>query len=636
MLDLMRRKKRLKWILWLVIAALALSMLVFFVPGGPGEGWFETSNTVASVDGRDISFQDFSAKYRRMVDGVRASNNIDAETLRSIGFPRQALEDLITIEILNILADRFGIRVTDEEIRKTVESFPAFQENGRFVGVDIYKDVLAHNNFTAAEFEDDIRRLRVKEKVQAFLTSPLNVSEQELRDSFLRSTQIMQVDYVLLKSDDFNKRVKPTQAELETYFNANSESYRIREKRRAEYIAIPVMQFISEVQVTEQDILNEWNAQPHDEVVEAAHILIRVEDPSKDAEARKKAETALKLAKSGRDFAGLAKQFSEDPGSAAQGGYLGPFQRGMMVPEFEEAAFAMKAGEISNLVRTDYGYHIIKVLRRERPTLDAYRDQLSRSIKERKMVELAKQKAEEAAAAALKQKDLKEAAKSLKFIVEVKETAFFQKEDNPYDFGIEPAFRDEVFELKEVGAIGKVVEYPLGFAVPKLAEVQLPRPGTLAEFRAQVEKDYIDFRAKELMQAEALKLSEEGAKQSNLATVAKAMGWNIKKSQEFTLTGTPDPEIGANTPFNKAAFDLEPGAVSAPQPILENVAVFQVKTRSPFDETAFDAQKDMLRKQMLESLRNNYFQEYVRIFREELEKAKKVKVHERILERAAM
>lgn len=637
MLDLMRRKKRLKLILWLVILSLALGMLLFFVPGANMES-IGTTDAIAKVDGKAIPLQTFTSLYRRTVerlsDGGR--NKINRETLTAMGVPSQVLDDLIKVEIIQLMAERFGIRVTPDEIRRAVETNPNLQDQGKFIGIERYKELLAANNYSISDFESGISRELLTLKVHGIITSSLTVGEKELRDEFARTNQKTQVNYILLKKEDYKKRVKPTDAELQSYFDSHKESYRVKEKRRAQYLLVPASPLLSKINVSEQDIRDEWNKRSHQETVDAAHILFLVENPAKDAEIKQKAEAVLKLAKAGEPFADLAKKFSGDTGSASKGGYLGPFQRGQMVKEFEDAAFSMQAGEISGLVRTQYGYHIIKVLRRETPTLESNRASLTAAILQKKAQELAKAKAEEAAGLIVKQQDFAQVARNLGIAAEVKETGFFQKEDSPFEFGISQAMRDEIFELKQVNAIGKIVEHPLGFAISKLVEVQLPRPGIFAEFRNQVEKDFIDYKAGELMQAEAQRMSKEAGIQGNLEKVAKAAGLNVKKSQEFTITGTPDPEIGANSPFNKAAFDLQPGEVGAPQPVLENLAVFQVESRSPFDEAAFQQQKNDLHQRMLQSIQDPYFQEYLRRTQEELEKAGKIKINSKVLERASL
>ena len=331
MLDLMRRKKRLKLILWLVIAALALSMLVFFVPGTNMSGFFDAPGVVASVEGRKISAQDFSRLYRRVANNVRTANNMDLETLRIMGLPSQVLNELINYQVMEVLAKRFGITLSDEEMLRAIERNPSFQVDGEFIGVESYKALLAMNGFTAAEFESELRRLKLQDKVRDFVTSAVRVTDAELRNAYHRSTQRIQLDYVLLKKDDFRQRVKPTVAEIEAWFTDHMDSYTVRERRNAEYLLIPYEQFVSQVEVSEEDILREWNSIPREEVMEAAHILFMVNNPSEEDDVKKRAEEVLRLARTGHDFAELARQYSEDFGSAEQGGYLGSFGRGQMV-----------------------------------------------------------------------------------------------------------------------------------------------------------------------------------------------------------------------------------------------------------------------------------------------------------------
>ena len=639
MLDLMRRKKRLKLILWLVIAALALSMLIFFVPGTNMDGLFAAPGVVASVDGRKITGQDFSRLYRRVSGNFRAANNIDEETLRAMGLPSQVLNELINYEVMEVLAQRFGITLTGDDLSRAVKNNPNLQVDGEFIGIENYKALLAMNGYTPAEFESDLRRMKLHDRVRDFVTSAIRVNNTELRDAYQRSTQKMQLDYVLLKKDDFKNRVKPTTEDIESWFDDHKDSYTVREKRNAQYLLVPYSQFIPQIEVTEDDILREWNSVPHEETVDAAHILLMVNDPSDDAEVKQRAEEVLKLAKSGEDFAELAKKYSEDYGSAEQGGYLGPFTRGQMVPEFENAAFALNPGEMSELVRSQYGYHIILSLGHENPTLESSREQLTSIASDRKLMETVRQKAIEAAAMVLKQTDsnaLIEAVKNLGFTVEVRETGLRQRDDAMSDPGISPEMMDEIFSLREVDAVGSPVEHAMGFAVPKLLQVELPKPGTLDEFRQKAETDYIDSKAKELMDAEAQKLSTEGINLANLTVAAKTQGLSVKTSQEFTMNGIPDPEIGSNSSFNQAAFALETGAVSAPQPLLDNVVVFQVKSRTPFDEAAFEKQQPALHTQMLENRQDEYFQEYVNRSREEMTKSGKITINRRALDQAAL
>jgi peptidyl-prolyl cis-trans isomerase D len=625
MLDIMRRNKRIKLVLWAVIASLGLGMLLFFIPG-TNLGGDTVDNSAATVDGQSISLREYKSAYHKLVQRYsrNGKNPIDNEMLKAMGVPNQVLDALINAKVINIIAKRFGIEITPAEIQRTIEAIPIFQNQGKFIGVESYKEIVANNlNISVSEFEEEINNQLLVKKLREVLTDSLDVGELEIREEFSHTNQKTQVDYALLKVEEYKKRLKPTEAELRSYFDEHKAAYTVKEKRRAQYLLVPFSQFVPSMKINEQEIAAELRKQSHDETVEVAHILFSVSDSAKDASAKAKAEDVLKRAKAGENFAALAKKYSEDPGSAGRGGELGPVHRGGgLVKEFEDAAFSLDSGKISELVKSQYGYHIIKALKHEKPTKEACRT----SLILKKARDEAKRYAKDAASLLEKQKDLSLAAGKLGVKAEIKETPLIKNDDTLSDAGIPEAMRDEIFKLKEIDAIGKVVENPMGYAIPKLLEVQMPRPADFSESRSQVEKQYADFKAKELVRADAQKLSEEAIKQGSLEKPAKAMGLSIKRSEEFSISGTPSPEIGPNSQFTKAAFDLKPGAVSTPQSIDENMTtVFQVKSRTPFDELAYQKEKPELRTRLLQSMQEPYFQDYVRRVTEELEKSRKIR-----------
>jgi peptidyl-prolyl cis-trans isomerase D len=627
MLDIMRRKKRLKIILWLVIFSLALGMLLFFVPGMNVSN-VTTDTSAATVDGRSIPMSDLIEKYGQLVKYYSKSSgrNLDPEMLKALGLSRQVLDSLIDGKVEEIVADRLGIDVTEAEVQNGIETYPALQDQGKFIGLERYKAVLASNDVSLAEFEKNIRLQVLDRKLRSIFADSLGISERELKDEFSRTNQETQVLFLVLKKDDFKKRVKPAEADLQAYFESHKEAYRVKEKRKIQYLLVRTSQIAPDIKVTEQEIGQEWDKTPHPETVKVAHILFKPSDPAKDFEAKATAEKILKMAQSGKDFGELAKNYSADATSKNQGGILPPFSRGQgRVPkELEDVAFSLKPDEISGVVHSEAGYHIVKLLNHEAPTLLSSRNSILNIIQQTKAREQAKQKAEEASNAAKKQKDLISAGKSLGNIAEVRETKLFSKEDNAFQFDISEDLKNEAFELKEINAIGKPVEHTLGYAIPKLIEVQSARPGEFSESRAQVEKEYIESKAKDLMQAEAKKISEEAGKQGSLEKVAKEMNWNVKTSQSFKYNGTPDPEIGSNPAFNSAAFELPVGGVSSPMALMDNTAVLQVKSRTSFDEAAFRKEKTQLSEKLLAAKEDPYFKECLTKVTDELEKAGKI------------
>jgi peptidyl-prolyl cis-trans isomerase D len=634
-LDLLRRKKRLKLFLWLVIVSLGLSMLLFFVPGQGGDvGAFDSA--AATVDGETIAIKDYVNTYRRFIDSISAGgkNKLDREMIKTLGLGRQALDALINVKVVNLTAERLGLSVSPEEMRQAVESDPNFQDRGVFIGVEGYKRLLTANRVSVPEFEEGVRFRILSKKIRNLISDSMVVTERELRDEFLRSNQEAQVRFVVLNKEDFKKQVTPDETSVRAHFEANKDKYATKEQRKVQYLVIPLEVVAATIKPTEDEIQAEWKRQGREENVEANHILFKVDDPAKEGEIKAKAEDVLKRAKAGEDFAELAKKHSEDPASATQGGSLGTFGRGRMVKEFEDVAFSLKPGEISGVVRSQFGFHIIKVLRHDIPDLEASRSLITRTVQLNKAADIAKQKGVEAAGLAETQKDLNQIAKALAIATEIRETGFIAKDSDPLASGVSQPFVDEVFRLKEIGATGKAVDHPSGQAIPKLLEIQLPKPPDFTTSRPRVEQDYVDVKTRELIQAEAKKISDETVKSGDLEKTAQRRKLTVKTTPAFKRGGVADPELGNVPQFNDAAFTLAIGAVSHPISLEggNHVAVLQVKSRSDFNEAEFQKQKGDLRNKILSSWKDAYFQQYIRQITESLEKSGKIRINSRAVE----
>lgn len=638
MLDIMRRKKRLKAILWLVIISLGLGMVLLFIPA-TNVGSVNTDTNAASVAGDAIPLTEYIQAYQRMLQNYTkgGGNRPDPELLKAMGLDRQVLESLISVHVVTYAAKRLGLDVSPEEVRSAVENNPNLMDNGQFIGIERYKMVLAENNISVSEFEDGLRYALLSKKTREVVSDAISISDSELRDEFVRTNQEAQVAYVIFKKDDFKKNVKPTEADLQAYFNAHKDKYNIKERRRAQYLLIPVSAVASNIAVTDKEVQDQWAQQPHPETVTASHILFKIDDAAKEAEVKAKAEEVLKRAKAGEDFAELAKKYSQDTESAKKGGDLGSFARGQVVKEFSDVAFVLKPGEISDLVRTQFGYHIIKVTSHDVPTLESSRKSIEQSIRDKKATEIVKQKGQEAQRLAGSQKDLNAIAKALNVRTEIRETPLISRDSDPYANGVSQPMLDEIFQLKDLNAIGKAVEMPMGYALSKLVEVQLPKPPNFAEACASVEKDYLDARALELARAEAKKFSDEASNAGDVEEAAQKQKLAVKTSQSFKREGQVDEDIGSAPQFTTVAFERPVGSISAPVELDggNRIAVLQVKSRTPFDEPAFNKQKNEIRDRLLGYQQDSYFQEYIRRVTEDLTKEGKIRINPKAIEQVA-
>ena len=230
--------------------------------------------------------KEFLNTYRRILDNfsARGRNALDPEILKKIGLDRQAIDALINVKVIKYTARRLGLSVAPDEVRRAVETHPNLQDRGAFIGVERYKALLAANNVPVSEFEESIGLGLLERKIRNVISDSMEVGEKEVRDEFLRANQEAQVNFVVLKKDDFSKKVKPSDADLKAYFEAHKDKYHIREQRRAQYLLFPLAALAPTISVTEQELKERWEQEPQEETVDASHILFSVKEPAQDAD----------------------------------------------------------------------------------------------------------------------------------------------------------------------------------------------------------------------------------------------------------------------------------------------------------------------------------------------------------------
>ncbi|HUU34843.1 MAG TPA: SurA N-terminal domain-containing protein, partial [Vicinamibacterales bacterium] len=368
MLDQMRRHRT--WLKW-SLAPLILAFGLFFVPtNNTATATVGGEQVLADVQGETVTVAQFQRRYSLQMQQYRNAygGQISEQMLRQLGMDQQILQALVDEQAMVAEARRQKFRVSDVEVRQRILSLPAFLENGTFIGETRYRQLLSSQNppLSTKEFEDQLRSAILAEKLRTSVTGWMSVSDSDVAQEFRQRNEKVKLELVALTPDAFKDKVTVTAADLTARFEANKESYRVGEKRKVKYALLEVDKVRETVQIPDAEVeaFYEQNKAQYttEGRVRASHILLKT-DGKDEAAVRAAAETLLAQAKApGADFAALAKANSEDEGSAVNGGDLNYFGRGQMVPEFEQAAFAMKAGEISDLVKTTFGFHIIKVV----------------------------------------------------------------------------------------------------------------------------------------------------------------------------------------------------------------------------------------------------------------------------------
>src|SRR5580704_15784144 len=455
MLDRMRRHKN--WLKWSLILV-CLAFVVFYIPDflrGTGAD-AASGDTVANIEGQDISAGEFRRIYQAQVQAYRTQygGQMNDQLLKQLGVEQQILQQMVDERASLAEANRLKIRVSDEEIRQRIFSIPAFQENGQFIGEQRYSQLLQVQRppMTPADFEENVRRQLTVDKLRTTLTDWISVPDKELEQEYRRRNDKVKLALVSVTADSVRAQATASAAEISAYFDAHKADFKIPEKRKIRYLLIDVDAIRLKTVVPAADIERTYNNSIEQystpEQIRASHILLKT-DGKDDAAVKAKAEEVLKQVKSGADFAALAKKYSEDEATAKNGGDLDYFGRGRMVPEFDQVAFALQPGQISDLVKTQFGYHIIKMVDKKAATtrpLAEVRQQITDQLAYERAQAAAADLAQTIEKEISKPSDLDKVAKARGLTVQ--ESGFFAREEPILGLGSAPEAASRAFEMK--------------------------------------------------------------------------------------------------------------------------------------------------------------------------------------------
>jgi peptidyl-prolyl cis-trans isomerase D len=443
---------------------------------------------------------------------------------------------------------------------------PAFQENGGFIGEQRYQQLLRMQRppMMPSEFETNVRRGLTVEKLRASVTDWLSVPDKELEETYRRRNDKIKLAVVTFNADSFRGQATASDAEVTSYFDGHKDDFKIPEKRKIRYVLLDIEAIRAKVTVPQADIEKAYNSNIEQyttpEQVRASHILLKTEGKT-DADVKAKAEAILKQAKAGADFADLAKKNSEDESNAKNGGDLDYFGRGRMVPEFDQAVFAMQPGQISDLVKTQYGYHIIKLVDKKSAatrTLAEVRQQLTDQLAYERAQAQAAVLAEKLEKQVSKPADLDKVAKAEGLTVQ--ESGFFAREEPILGLGPAPEATNKAFDMKQ-GDVAGPLRASRGFVFETLVAKQDPYVPKLDEVKDRVRDEVLKQKARDLSTQKAAELAAKLKAAPDFEKAAKAAGFEAKTT-ELIARDAPIPDLGAAPAVEDAAFKLPVGAVS--------------------------------------------------------------------------
>lgn len=603
-------------------------MLLYLVPQTPGTGEAAT-DTVAKVGDQTVTL----GEIRQQLAQIEQRNQVP-KPLESL-YARQILNQLVFEKELEFEAKRLGITVSDQERADRIKQYlPTAFTGGTFVGMDRYSsEVQSRFQLTVPVFEDLIRQGLLEEKFRRRVTDGISVGPAELQDEFRYKNEKIKLDYVLIKPEDLAAKLNSSDAEIKAEYEKNKAHYQVPEKRVVRYGLLDTTQMRRAIQISDDQLKVQYQANIQQyqvpNRVHVEHILFMTVGKT-DAEVdeiKKTAEDVLAQAKKkGANFEDLAKKYSQDPGTKEKGGDLGWLTQGQTVPEFEKTAFGLDKGRISDLVRTQYGFHIIKVLDKETAHTKPF-DEVKDSIRAPLMLQEADKQASDTAdqlAKAIRQSNkvsLDDLAKQ--YHLTVSETRPVSVADPVLELGNSKEVRDAIFRLRP-----EELSLPLrtdrGYVVLAVKQILPAHQGSLDEVRAQVIDDLKQQQSATLAKAKADDLAKRVKAGEKFDAAAKALGLDPKTSESISRN---DSIAGAASGKQLAgAFQMKPGDVGTPLSLGANWMVYRVDAKDEPNPADFDKQKKTLTEQLLQTKRTVAFEAFKTALETRLKQEGKVKL----------
>jgi peptidyl-prolyl cis-trans isomerase D len=622
MLQWMREAQTwiIKGVLWAVVLAFVITI---FYQWGVQSGGGLARSEVATIFGQPLNVREFQRAHNALQQRYRMLFRAqpDVDLNEHFNFREMALEQLATRAMLLRMAQQYGIVVTEQELYDHIARLPHFQEQGRFNAAR-YQAVLRSQvpPIAPRQFEAEQHQDLVLQKVASLFTEGVQVTDAEVEQAYRRDNEQIAVRYVMLTGTLFEAQVSVTDAELQAHYEAHRDSYRAPEQRQIRYMAIPRQRFAPPQEPTTEEISDYYTRRmetfQRPEQVRARHILVKVPSSAtaeQEEQTRARAEELLAALRNGEDFASVAQQHSEDTATATKGGDLGYFARGHMVKPFEDTAFALPVGQLSEVIRTPFGWHILRVEDRREAAIKSLAE-VESEIRDK----LREEKAGDAAAGfvddlltALEANPRQFTELAQQHALEVVTTPFLAATERVAGLEHVPELVKRVFALPELGV--DTVQSKEG--THYIFQTVALRPAALQEFSAvqdRVAQELRSQKSQALAQQQAQEWATRVAAGTALAELTTSLPVQVVETALFKRRD-PIPDLGRQAEFSRVAFGLRVGEVAAAQDGPRHFVV-QVTQRQAADMQAYATDKAEYRKKLLDQKRQQAalaFQQYL-------------------------
>jgi peptidyl-prolyl cis-trans isomerase D len=598
MLDLMRKHAQSPWI-WAVVGAIVV-VFIFWGIWAPHEG---RRRELLKVGDYIITVVEAKNYYQNMRDRYQSvyGERFTEEMAKKLKLKERAVQELVNRVLLLQEARRLGLKVTDEEVEASIHGNPAFQKDGLFDQAT-YIRALQRARLATKDFEANQKEMLRINKLQGLILTSVKVSDPEVLEAYRQGFEKINLDMISLNPADF-KDVSFTPEELKDYFSKHREEFKLPARVKIRYLLFDPKDYLKQIPVSAKEMEDYYEnnkekfGQP--KRVKVRHILIKTDAQDKEgaAKAKQRAESVREEAAKGKDFAQLAKQNSEDLGTKDRGGEIGFISKGMVVPEFEQAAFSMKAGEISGVIQTQFGFHILKVDEIQEAStqpLEKVKAQIEVLLKNRQARGMAYDQADQAFAQASKDKSLDKFAEEKKLTV--KETPLFSADDK---IDLDPKLKGSALSMGK-GDITPPLRVGETFAVLQALEKQEARTPDLKEVEGKVTEALREEKQKEKALAKAKEILGKLEKGTSFKTAAAQEGLKVEETGFFPRASAP-PKISASEDLRKGLIALSLKNPYPEAPIFQDgkYSILHLKEVKGIDLEQFNSQKENYRRGLL-------------------------------------
>ena len=613
MLDFLRKRKR-SWTILLMIGVISFVFIAYFGAGSLEQD--PSLKPVAEVNGEPIRFRELEVRFQKLMQTFR---NRSRQDIDSLNLRMALLDNLIQNRLLLQEARRLGLRMTDQEIADSIAENPAFHANGRF-DVDRYTRVLRFQRITREQFEQERREELIIQKLFDIIRDSVHVLEAEVRERYRLEKEKINLNFIRFSKKEYISKTEASAEEVKGYYDQNKDELREPLRVQVEYLAYPYALFSSKIQVSQKDIEEYYDLYRdtkfhQKKALNLRQIFFRL--PSKadikaTEEVRSKAQKVLDEAHAGKDFAELAKKYSEDS-TASRGGIVGFLSKGELLPDLEKVAFALKKDDISDLVKTSFGFHILK--------LEAIREEKTQTLMEAEKKIIATLQEKRGKEAGIRAADLDRTrvldgtgfttlAKERK--ISVKVTPFFRSNERIKEIGPVDTFYTSSFALAPQ-RVSPVVEGPKVVYLIKLKERKEPHVPDLEAIRKDVTRRVKEKKALERANERGLALLAELKENKDIGQLASKHKLTLEETGLFPRNAFRIPKVGFLEDMRPGGIPLFSGSPIPNQLYSQNDALylFALKESQEADLQSFDKEKDSLLKTALEERRQRALGKFI-------------------------